>query len=378
MIVIPVFFILLSFYLALCGWDNLKQFEKVPEALRYSQKPPLISICIPARNEEFRLGPCLESFLQPHYPNYEVLILDDQSTDGTYALAKGFSKKNRRFKVLKGKPLPKGWIGKPWACHQLSRAARGEWIFFTDADTWHHPDMLIRTFRVAEKANADLVTCLTRQETKTWMERLIIPVMIFCLISFLPARWVVRKKSLFSKFAGAGGQFLFFRTSAYKAIGGHFSVRDQIVEDLNIGRRLVQEGFKLVLLDGTELSWCRMYRSAKEVWDGFSKNFFPAFGFSLPRALSGYGFLLLVGVTPFVLLGLVQPGSLFFDSCLAIALLQVVLRLNHAWRYHLPFFSAVLHPIGCLIFVLIGFNSMRWYLWKGEGTWKNRSLRAPS
>jgi len=377
-ILIPIFFVLIAFYLSFCGWDNQKQFKKVPEVFFSGKKTPMISICIPARNEEFRLGPCLESFLLPHYPNYEVLVLDDQSTDGTYSLAKGFSKKNKRFKILKGKPLPKGWVGKPWACHQLSLAARGEWIFFTDADTWHHPDMLIRTLRAAETFKADLVSCFTRQETVTWMEKLIIPVMIFCLISFLPARWVVCNDSFFSRFAGAGGQFLFFRRTAYEAIGGHFSVREQIVEDLNIGRRLVQEGFKLVILDGTELSWCRMYRSTREVWEGFSKNFFPAFGFSIPRALGGYFFLLAVGLLPFVLLVFTKPGSLLFESALAIVFIQLALRLNHAWRYHLPILSAVLHPIGCSIFVLIGFNSMKWYLGKNGGVWKNRSLRAPS
>ena len=372
---LAAFFIVQFVYLTFCAWDNTRLFRKVPPADPGRKKWPLVSVCVPARNEEFRIRPCLESFLRQDYPRVEVLILDDQSTDGTYRLLKEYSAKSKSFKALRGKALPKGWVGKPWACHQLALKARGEWLFFTDADTWHSPDMLKRSVQAAEEEKADLLSCFTRQETKTWLEYLVIPVMVFCLTAFLPVSRVLKRGTRFSKFAGAGGQFLLFKRKAYKAIGGHACVKNEIVEDLKIGNHLVQKGLKLVLLNGVEVTLCRMYQSARDVWEGFSKNFFPAFGFSVGKALAGYCFLLSVTVLPFALLIFLIPWTPLFNAALGLALLQILLRLNQARHYRLPFFSCFLHPLGNLLFVLIGFNSMRWFLWKGQGHWKGRILR---
>lgn len=375
MVFLACFFTGLSVYLVVCGIDNTRVFRKLPPVDPARKRWPLISVCIPARNEEKRITPCLESLLKQDYPRYEVLVMDDQSTDGTLALLRRYARKFSWLQVLQGKPLPKGWVGKPWACHELSKRAKGDWLFFTDADTWHDPQTLRRSVAAAENEKADLLSCLTRQETHTWLEYLVIPVMVFCLISFLPASLVVRRNSRFSKFAGGGGQFLFFRKKAYRAIGGHEAVSDEIVEDLAIGNRLIQQGFKLVFRDGTDLTFCRMYSSAREVWEGFSKNFFPAFKFSLPKALVSYGYLLAASVLPFIVLFFAPTGTFLFDSALVTCLLQVLLRLNQALRYGGGIFSCFLHPVGVFLFILIGFNSMRWYLFLKEGHWKGRILR---
>jgi len=373
---LAVFFSGLGLYLTACAWDNTRLFQKLPSADPKREKWPLVSVCIPARNEEGRIRRCLESFLNQDYPRMEVLVLDDQSTDGTFKLIQSYAAKDKRFKVIRGKTLPAGWVGKPWACHQLSLKAKGGWIFFTDADTWHGPDMLKRSVQEAERRQADLITCMNRQETKTWLEYLVIPCMVYNLIAFLPARLVLRPGNPFSKFAGAGGQFLFFRRKVYDAIGGHTSVKNEIVEDLQIGNRVVRAGLKLLFLDGTDFTFCRMYHSARDVWEGFSKNFFPAFGFSAGRALAGYGFLLTATVLPYWLLFWLKPWSFLFNAALGLAFLQVLVRLNQALRYGLPVFSCFLHPVGNLLFVLIGFNSMRWYLILGKGHWKGRILKA--
>ena len=374
MVFLTVFFISIGFYLIVCALDNTGLSKKMPQADRNRKKWPLVSVCIPARNEEKRIRPCLESFLHQDYPRLEVLILDDQSTDGTWKLLGDYCSKSKKFKRLRGRPLPKGWIGKPWACEQLSKKAQGDWLFFTDADTWHSPDMLKRSVQTAEKEKADLLSCFTRQETKTWLEYLVIPVMVYGLVAFLPVRRVLNPKSLFSKFAGAGGQFLFFKREAYRAIGGHSCVKKEIVEDLKIGNKLVRAGFKLKFFNGVDVTSCRMYESAREVWEGFSKNFFPTFEFSIPRALAGYGYLLAVTTLPFVVLFLTAPGSGLWDASLFLAVLQVFLRLNQARHYGLPVLSCFLHPLGNFLFVLIGLNSMRWYKWKGYGHWKGRRL----
>jgi chlorobactene glucosyltransferase len=371
---LAVLFWILSAYLTACAWDNTRLLRKVPPADPKRKKWPTVSVCVPARNEESRIRPCVESFLRQDYPHYEVLVLDDQSTDGTYKLLKGYSSRSKKLKALRGKALPQGWVGKPWACHQLSLKARGDWLFFTDADTWHSPDTLKRSVQAAEAEQADLLSCFTQQETKTWLEYLVIPVMVYGLIAFLPVRKVLEKGSFFSKFAGAGGQFLFFKRKAYQTIGGHTCVRNEIVEDLKIGNHLVQKGLRLVFLNGVEMTFCRMYHSARDVWEGFSKNFFPVFGFSAGRALVSYTFLLGVTVLPFFLLVFLAPDSPLFKAALVLASIQVILRLNQARHYGLPYFSCLLHPLGNALFVLIGLNSMWWYLGRGYGHWKGRRL----
>lgn len=369
-----IFFTAVAFYLLCCGWDNTRYIQKLPPVDPHRNRWPFVSVCIPARNEEQRIRPCIETLLVQDYPRYEVLVLDDQSTDGTAPLLRGYARRNRKLKLLHGKPLPAEWVGKPWACHQISMKAKGDWVFFTDADTWHSPDMLKKSVQAAEAGKADLLACLTRQETGTWMEKWVIPVMVYCLIAFMPVRLILEPGSWFSRFAGGGGQFLFFRRGAYEAIGGHLSVKNEIVEDLAIGNRIVSQGLKLSILDGTDVTYCRMYTSAREVWEGFSKNFFPLFRFSAFLALAGYFFLLAVNVLPFLLLFSAKPWTFLFDSASLLCGVELLLRLNQAIRYRMPVLSCFLQPLGSFMFVLIGFNSIRWYLFLKRGVWKGRVL----
>jgi len=364
----------LAAYLLYCAWDNTRLFEKPGPPGPKRKKMPFLSVLIPARNEEERIKPCLESLLRQDYPAFEILVLDDRSTDGTFNLVKGLSKHNSRLKILKGRELPEGWLGKPWACFQLSRKARGDWFLFLDADTWHHPQMLRRTVHMAEQKKAEVLTLFTRQVTKTWMEALVIPVMAYTLLAFLPARWSLKKNSFFNRFAGVSGQFLFIRKRVYRAFGGHETVKNEIVEDLNFGKQVVRNGYRLVYGDGSEIAFCRMYTNAGEVWRGFSKNFFPAVAFSPVYFLNAQAALLLDGVLPFVALGL-GPASPLFWPGLAMALVAWGVRWLQAVRYGYHKGSVFFHPLGCLLFSLIGFNSVLWFL-TGRGHWKGRALKS--
>ncbi len=356
-----------------CAWDNARLFVKPPPSDRVPKKWPFVSILIPARNEESRIEPCIQGMLQQDYPSYEVLVLDDRSTDRTFNVVQAQAKRNPRLKVTRGKELPAGWLGKPWACAQLSRKAKGEWLFFTDADTWHLPDMLKRTVRMAEEKQADVLTLFTRQVTKTWMEILVIPVMAYTLLAFLPARWSLRKNSRFNRFAGVSGQFVFIRHEVYKAFGGHETVKNEIVEDLNLGKQIVRRGYRLAYGDGSDFSFCRMYTNAGEVWEGFSKNFFPAVAFSPLYFLNAFLALILDGVLPFLAAAMGPSFSLFWPG-LAMVLVVLGGRWFQAVRYHYHKGSVFFHPLGCLLFALIGLNSMRWF-WLGGGHWKGRKLK---
>jgi len=382
MIILACLWWFLSAFLIYCAVENTLLFAKPPAIDLQRKKWPKVSILIPARNESKRIEPCLKSLLKLDYPNYEILVLDDRSTDNTFNLVQVYAKRNpstssgqvtNRLKVIRGKELPLGWLGKPWACYQLSQKAKGEWFFYIDADTWHFPETLKRTVQMAEDRKADVLSLLTRQITQTWMEALVIPVMAFHLLAFFPARWALNAKSRFSRFAGVSGQFIFIRRKVYQAFGGHQKVKNEIVEDLNFGKQLVKAGYRLVLGDGSDFSFCRMYVNAGEVWDGFSKNFFPAVGYSVPPFLNALGALVLVGILPFLVLAWGFNTVLFWPALIICVVLWSV-RLLHAVRYRMSKVSAFFHPVGCLIFALIGMNSFRWFYWKGHGHWKGRQL----
>ena len=384
MIILACFWWFLSIYLIYCAVENTCLFVKPPKADLKRKKWPSVSILIPARNEAQRIEICLKSLLTQDYPNYEILVLDDQSTDETFNLVRAYTRRKpstkrgqiHQLKILKGKEMPKGWLGKPWACYQLSLKAEGEWLFFIDADTWHLPETLKRTVQMAEERKADVVSLLTCQITQTWMEALVIPVMAFHLLAFFPARLALNTKSRLNRFAGVSGQFIFIRRSVYRAFGGHQTVKNEVVEDLSLGKRLVQKGYRVVLGDGSDFSFCRMYTNAKEVWEGFSKNFFPAVGYSWPFMGLTLGILIFGGILPFLVLiwGFKTP---LFWSALVFSLILWAVRLLQAVRYRMSKWSVIFHSLGCSLFALIGLNSFRWYFWRGHGYWKGRRLLTP-
>ncbi len=362
----------MAVYISYCVFQNILLFAKPPALDPKRRVWPKVSVLIPARNEEKRIGPCLRSLLAQDYPNFEIGVLDDRSTDKTFAFVQSFAKKDRRLKVIQGKDLPKGWLGKPWACFQLAKVAKGRWLFFTDADTWHKKEALKRTVTMAERRKADTLTLLTRQVTGTWMEALVIPVMAFHLLAFFPAKLSLKPKSVFNRLAGVSGQFVFIRRSVYRAFGGHERVKNEIVEDLNFGKRLVQAGYRLVYGDGSDFAYCRMYTNAREVWEGFSKNFYAAVGFSFPAVLATLGTLIGLGVLPFLVL-LLGWGSPLWPGALVLCLALWGARLTQALHHGMSRWSVLLHPVGCLLFAAIGVNSILW-AWTGKGHWKGRRL----
>ncbi len=364
----------LSFWLLYCAVENALLFSKPPRADRFRKKWPKVSILVPARNEKERIEPCLKTLLALDHPNYEVIVLDDRSTDGTFNLVQRYARRNACLKVIRGKELPSGWLGKPWACYQLAQKAKGEWLLFIDADTWHLPETLKRTTQMAEATDADALSLLTRQVTRTPMEALVIPVMAFHLLSFFPARWALNANSIWSRFAGVSGQFIFIKRKVYEAFGGHRTVKNEIVEDLNFGKNLVQAGYRVMLGDGSDFSLCRMYRNTKEVWEGFSKNFYPALRFSQLYFWNSIVVLLVAGALPFVVLDL-GPGSPAFMPAMVLCCVLWSVRGYQAYRYGMSRASVVFHPLGCLLFALIGLNSLRWFLTE-QGHWKGRQLTA--
>jgi chlorobactene glucosyltransferase len=343
-----------------------------------------VSVLVPARDEERSIGACVSSLLAQDYPDVELLVLDDASTDRTAAIVRDLFAGHPRHRLIPGAPLPDGWTGKNWACHQLSQAATGEWLLFTDADTVHSSGTLSAAVSMAGRIHADLLSAWPRLITLTLGEKLVIPVLhiiALCwfpiaLLQFLQARPRLAARispSLLRCWAGANGQFMLFRRAAYHRIGGHQAVRDHIVEDVGLGREIasrIPEGMRMANCDASRLIDCRMYRSFREVCDGFTKNVRAAFednllGWYLGGTLQFTAFFL-----PFALL--------FFRSQWRLALLEValiyLLRVILALRMRTSWVGCILHPAGHLLAMAIGIRS--WISTAGPGVqWKGRTYR---
>ena len=334
---------------------NLKVF-RFPPISRVITPPPFLSILIPARNEELRLTPCLDSITGNDYPNFEVLVLDDHSHDGTANLIDRHAQGDSRIRRLTSKDLPMGWTGKAWACHQLSQAARGELLLFLDADTRLSEFALSSAVNIARERQSDLLSLWPQQEAKTWSEILVIPFVHLFILFYLP-HWMRGRQA---QLGAANGQFMLFRKDAYEKIGGHESVRGHMVEDIALARRLRREGLKVLNLDGTApgapeaLVRCRMYTCFAEVWEGFTKNLYPSFDGNLP-AFCFFQFLqILVFLTPF---GLVLTGHAEPLIWSEIAII-FFLRLSLANRFRQSYLGAILHPLGQVLVLAIAGNSL--------------------
>ena len=230
---------------------------------------PTVSVVVPARNEERNLPRLLPTLLHQRYPHYELIVVDDASTDNTPQFLQEWQKRHSRLSVVSGAPLPEGWRGKPWAMSQGARAASGEWLLFTDADTLHSPLSVSSSVAFALRHRIDLLTILPHSELGTPAERVIMPIAFIGITNLYPP---YRVNDPASKVAIANGQYILIRREVYDAVGGIERVKDKIAEDLEFARVVKGDGHRLYLADGRHLMSVRMYTNLTEIWEGWSKN----------------------------------------------------------------------------------------------------------
>lgn len=330
-----------------------------------------VSVLIPARNEVDNLEPLLRSLLAQTRRPDEIVVYDDASTDGTGALLARLERELPGLVVLRGGGLPEGWVGKPHACHQLASAARSAVLVFVDADVRLAPSGLERLLEVRDRYAAAVVTAVPRQRVVTPLERLVVPLLHLTYLAWLPLFmvWCTRNPRLLA----ANGQLLLVDRESYQSTGGFEAVRDAIVDDMAFCRNAKLRGHRVVFADGHEMAECRMYRSASEVWSGFSKNIYLGVGARPGRLAVALSLNLLTFVVPLVAaaVALLDPSLISLEVAALGAGAVFATTSLVAWRHRYPVSTALALPLGVLCLTAIGVNSFRWHL-EGRIRWRDR------
>ncbi len=335
---------------------------------------PFISVLVPARNEERNIKGILTSLLNQNYPNYEVIVLNDHSEDNTGKIINEIKQTHPELKVLNGKELPEGWTGKCYACTQLYEESKGEYILFTDADTVHKPGSLKKSITITQHRNADMLTVFPEMTMISFAEKIMMPMLWFTIMLLLPFYFVDKKG--FVRFSIGMGPFMFFRRTAYEKIGGHYSVKNALVEDVWLARKIKEHRLQLIVEDGYDMLSVRMYQNFGEIWSGFSKNIFAGFQFSTITLFAINLLYFLLFFLPFIFLIIQLSLYSGLNYVLIMASIQVLLlylaRILISIRFKLGIISTILHPLGALSVPIIAANSWRWIKFGKGARWKGR------
>jgi chlorobactene glucosyltransferase len=351
---------------------NLRAMPRLraPASRAHRGAGPRVSVLIPARNEGARIARCLDAWRAALDPATELLVLDDESTDDTRSHAQAALAGMRQARLIPGAPLPPGWTGKSFACHQLARAASGEILVFADADIEPRPGVLAGLLEALERPRTAAVTVLPRHTATSRLGRHLAPLQAWAVTSFCPL-WLGPRRS--PRLAVANGQLLAVRRAAYEAAGGHRAVRESLAEDAELGRRLAAAGYDVALLDGSALVRGASYETVRDTWRGNVKNLFPLLFASRPLAWAASAALLLAWVVPWITLvtALADAGR-----GLPLGLIEVALglasRLLVARRFGHPLADSWSHPFLVLLLAAMIAASASMYR-RGRVSWRGRA-----
>lgn len=330
---------------------------------------PFVSVLIPARNEENNISRVIQSILSQNYSNLELIVLDDNSTDRTYEIASKYSAEHDNIRIISGKNLPKNWLGKNWACHQLSKEAKGEYLIFTDSDNFHDENAVLFTIYHMFDKDLDLLSAFPNQQTVTFSEKLIVPMIDLIIYSGLILWTTYFIKH--AEFAAANGQWIAFRSDVYFELGGHESVKSEIVEDVSLSRFFKRRGKKILTFSGKNIVFGRMYSNFSDIWHGLSKNVFGLANFkTIPFFVLLFTFFL-TSVAPYILVWFNDFSIIGYIAIAMIILWKLILAINHKQNIIISIFF---HPFSVLIFIFIGLNSFFQSKF-GKVKWKDREIQ---
>jgi len=335
---------------------NLRSLRRPDSSSRIARPAPLVSVLIPARNEEENIETCLKSLQKQDYTNFEIIVLDDNSKDRTAEIVERIAAKDERIRLIKGEPLAEGWAGKPFACYQLAENAKGSWLLFIDADTKSEPHMMRSTLALAIELKLSLLSGFPRQMAESLPEKIAMPIMYFIVMSWFPLWWLHRSAG--HRPSVTIGQFLLFRREEYWRIGGHMVVKDRILEDVWLGVETVRQGGRHVAIDLSTVVCCRMYRTVGAMWEGFVKWMYSVAALS-PVAL--------VGLLAVAFVFCLAPFYWLWNGFLSVAAptdwrfivtFQIVMIIFMRWlvehHFRQSLISTFLHPIGFSFWFMAG------------------------
>lgn len=346
---------------------------------------PLVSICVPARDEERNIRRCIEALLRQTHPNLEFIVIDDRSSDSTPRILQEVASRDPRLHILHGEDLPEGWAGKPHALFQASQHARGDWLCFIDADTFPAPEAVASCLAKALETNADLFTIMTYQELGSFWEKVLMPIVMTAMSVGFSPRHINDPKQ---RVAVANGQFILIKRAVYDAVGGHERIKDRIVEDKALSEQVKWNGYRLILADGYAVARTRMYTSLAEMWEGWTKNIFLGLRDTASMLMLGA-----FGATLGLLAALFLPlwpllGFLWYQDGGGLPALVVVAQSLVVWiallwarakvyrSLGISRWYSLTVPLGAGIFAAIMLASA-WKVLSGQGvTWRGRTYHS--
>ncbi|MBI3313223.1 MAG: glycosyltransferase [Candidatus Omnitrophica bacterium] len=348
------------------SWRALQAIWQMPAITNKPKaaisNPPFVSIIVPAKNEEKNIAACLKALLAQDYPAFEVIVVNDNSSDRTGQIIEEL--KNQKLISLNAPPTPAGWTGKNFALHSAIPAAKGQWFLFTDADTRHEPYSLSQSLHHALSRQLDLLTLLPRCIAGSFMEYFIQP----CAMSYLGLWFPMEKvNNPADKAYFANGQFLMLKRSLYEAIGGHAAVRGEFLEDFAIAKRTKQRGARTECALGVKVYGTRMYDSIPSIWRGWRRIFLHAFEKNPWQLALKIMSVFIFSVLPFLFIprasdGMMLPLATLFMILIICAVANGIVKAKKAY--------ALLHPLAALFLMGILFDAMRLALTKAETKWR--------
>lgn len=377
-----ILFSIVTVYLVAVTVSNLRNFRRLRTA-SIRKANLLVSILVPARNEERNIEECIRALLNQSYDKTEILTLDDHSSDETPIIVRNIEKTNGNVTLMTGKELPPGWTGKNWACHQLAEAATGDLLLFVDADTFLDEETLQDAVAALEEENADLLSLLPTRTPSSWLDASIFLVIDWAVHSWLPFGIAHNVRLPFVSVSF--GQFMLFRRAGYESIGGYEAIRENVVDDVELGRRIKAAGLKWRLYDASGRLITRMYTTSAEALTGLGKNIFRFFGRSIAKFTLTWLIAMILALAP-ILLVLGSASSLLSTSVTELHISSwatglasfVVAGMFGTWfaanlRFGHPVWKTFLFPFVIIVTLQVGLWSMIQTI-RGRTSWKGRII----
>ncbi len=336
---------------------------------------PFVSVIVPARDEQRSVRRCLESLLAQDYADYEVIVVDDESSDATAAILAGLSAHDARLRTVCSGPLPDGWLGKPHAMSKGVEIARGEILLLTDADTVHDPRSISWAVTNLQAHHADILSGYLKQEYGSFGESIVVPTM-YAMMLLTPFALVAREKAPRASFAI--GQYVAIRRAALDGVGGYEAIRNSIVDDMAMAARMKRFGYQGVFLDASDAASCRLYTGYRDAFVGIERSIYSSVGANLLTVLAMT--VIVIGLIVWPALAVLSPTLRFGLPIAPFAASAVLFATQWAlitWNRRTPVTAFMLYPLVFFNLILILYASVLSTGFGSGVSWKGRRVRIP-